>query len=269
LGGGGEWRLSAYVQGHRIDLTRASGANDQGLDSVDDGKTIEFGPAGEMKVDMDGIYPLSIFTVGGELDGCLGSGSYANRSPLPDKIPIEQTFDAGAYQSPLSNYATAAVKKDISQIAYKLFISSVAQNLCTEHLGEINDIYNHPYYGFGKHTSLSTSGDFYLAYTISVTGGADSDNDGRADDIDNCPSNANKDQKDVDRDGKGNVCDPDDDNDGIVDTKDNCKVIRNPDQADFDDDGKGDKCDLDSDGDGVLDRNQKESPPRASDDSIQ
>jgi putative hemolysin len=47
----------------------------------------------------------------------------------------------------------------------------------------------------------------------------DSDGDGIADAIDNCPSDYNPAQTDTDGDGLGNVCDPDDDNDGFTDDK--------------------------------------------------
>jgi MYXO-CTERM domain-containing protein len=81
----------------------------------------------------------------------------------------------------------------------------------------------------------------------------DDDNDTIADTKDNCPLNANKDQKDTDGDKKGDVCDPDDDNDTIADTKDNCPLVKNKDQQDTDKDGEGDVCDDDDDGDGVPD----------------
>ncbi len=61
---------------------------------------------------------------------------------------------------------------------------------------------------------------------------------------DNCPEVYNPKQKDNDRDGLGDSCDPDDDNDEIVDWYDNCSKIYNPNQEDADEDGLGDICDL-------------------------
>ncbi|AUC76488.1 collagen-binding domain-containing protein [Olleya sp. Bg11-27] len=117
-------------------------------------------------------------------------------------------------------------------------------------------------------------------------GFADTDQDGIADCIDNCPLIANPDQADADGNGIGDVCDPDfseeicdgidNDNDGLVDEGfadtdedgiadciDNCPLIANPDQADADDNGIGDVCDsdfseeicdgLDNDNDGLVD----------------
>ncbi len=45
----------------------------------------------------------------------------------------------------------------------------------------------------------------------------DGDGDGEPDIIDNCPSDANSDQADLDRDGLGDVCDQDQDGDGVID----------------------------------------------------
>lgn len=49
---------------------------------------------------------------------------------------------------------------------------------------------------------------------------ADQDGDGVPDAQDNCPSTANADQLDTDKDGTGDVCDTDDDGDGTIDEND-------------------------------------------------
>jgi hypothetical protein len=81
----------------------------------------------------------------------------------------------------------------------------------------------------------------------------DIDGDGVPNDVDNCPFVPNPDQADTDQDGTGDTCEPeaDGDGDGISNAVDNCPLTANPDQADQDQDGIGDVCDNDIDGDGI------------------
>jgi Thrombospondin type 3 repeat len=71
---------------------------------------------------------------------------------------------------------------------------------------------------------------------------SDRDMDTVVDRDDNCPNVANTDQKDVDQNGIGDMCE-DRDLDRILDGVDNCPQDSNPDQRDTDGDGIGDICD--------------------------
>ena len=78
--------------------------------------------------------------------------------------------------------------------------------------------------------------------------GIDFDEDGIADDVDNCPAVAGSDQHDSDADGLGDICDrctggADGDGDGICDDVDDCPVDWNPSQYDTDGDRVGNRCD--------------------------
>ncbi len=71
---------------------------------------------------------------------------------------------------------------------------------------------------------------------------ADGDEDGIPNMRDNCVSFANTDQKDINGNGRGDVCE-DFDRDGVGNTTDNCTDLPNRDQRDTDGDGVGDVCD--------------------------
>lgn len=91
---------------------------------------------------------------------------------------------------------------------------------------------------------------------------ANEDGDTKLDPVDNCPSVANSDQRDVDGDKIGDACDPDADNDSKLNAVDNCQLKVNADQKDDDQDGLGNACDNtprgqddDDDGFGAMDDN--------------
>ena len=71
---------------------------------------------------------------------------------------------------------------------------------------------------------------------------ADVDQDSIPDKLDNCVKNANADQKDIDENGRGDVCD-DYDRDGVINGEDNCPDQPNRRQKDTDEDGIGNECD--------------------------
>lgn len=71
----------------------------------------------------------------------------------------------------------------------------------------------------------------------------DIDNDGIADNEDNCINISNTDQADIDDDGIGNLCDADIDNDSIANETDNCPENANSGQLDFNANTVGDLCD--------------------------
>jgi hypothetical protein len=74
-------------------------------------------------------------------------------------------------------------------------------------------------------TDYSETGSFVFVLT------GDSDGDGWADPIDNCPNDHNPGQEDGEHDGVGDICD-------------NCPEVENEDQADADNDGNGNLCDI-------------------------
>ena len=96
-----------------------------------------------------------------------------------------------------------------------------------------------------------------------IKGSDDYDNDSVINQLDNCVTIKNENQRDTDQDGIGDICDltpagPDTDSDGRPDILDNCVNESNSDQLDSDEDEIGNACDTtpygpDSDGDGTPD----------------
>ncbi len=71
---------------------------------------------------------------------------------------------------------------------------------------------------------------------------SDTDRDMIPDLRDNCVQVANPDQTDIDKNGRGDLCD-DYDGDGRTQSQDNCPMVANAGQSDEDGDGIGDACD--------------------------
>ncbi|HOH76860.1 MAG TPA: MopE-related protein [Myxococcota bacterium] len=80
----------------------------------------------------------------------------------------------------------------------------------------------------------------------------DDDDDGIPDDVDNCPTEDNFDQANIDNDDMGDLCDPDKDGDTIDNEVDNCPGLYNPEQTDRNENGIGDECESDLDTDGIM-----------------
>ena len=96
---------------------------------------------------------------------------------------------------------------------------------------EVDVTYRILVHGYGS----GTAGTYTLTVTAALPPAAgDVDNDGVADDADNCAETANSGQEDVDGDGVGDACD-------------NCPGTANADQADTDSDGIADACELAND----------------------
>ncbi|MDH4156728.1 MAG: thrombospondin type 3 repeat-containing protein [candidate division Zixibacteria bacterium] len=125
----------------------------------------------------------------------------------------------------------------------------------------------------GSGSVVEAAVDAFSATVYQCDMGADSDEDGVADAVDNCPATPNPGQDDSDEDGVGDACDncyltvnasqTDTDQDGVGNACDNCPDLENVDQTDTDGDDVGDVCDnclntanpgqADSDGDTLGD----------------
>lgn len=181
--GAGEYDLSVYVQGRKVDLTSASinclyaGVDFPpcGLGHSDLRETIYFNKPdqdlrAEITVDVPRKSPLSIFTVGQESDEC-------GRVPFPDYLgELDSVMRNPNLDRATQNHAVIDMQKRLNSYD----CDSILEN-DNEVLGTINKFYEpsgksyEPIgYGAGDHTNVvSSSRDFTLRYTISVTAPAD------------------------------------------------------------------------------------------------
>jgi hypothetical protein len=166
-----EFDLAVYVQGKKIDLTDASvnclwaGVDFPpcGLGDSDWKETIYFNQPGqnrraEITVDMAKGTPLSIFTVGQEVDEC---GRIPN---FPENI---YQFDETILQNPLEDERYSKVEA-IQKRLNSYDCDSTFEN-DNEVLGTINEFYVPPSYKTGPQQVTSSTKDFTLRFTIGVT----------------------------------------------------------------------------------------------------
>jgi hypothetical protein len=157
--GDGEFDLAAYVQGRKVDLTAASGPG-AGLNDVSNGETVAFKPGTQISIGRQETIPISIFTVGAEVDDC-------GKAAFPDNIQqILPIFDNPAldWLTPIAKFQ-ADVNND-AKTNNRCLGNLINQN---DILGTIREFYDPPGYGAGPHAVKSSTGDFTLRYTITLT----------------------------------------------------------------------------------------------------
>ncbi|HEY7778232.1 MAG TPA: hypothetical protein VIA09_06805 [Nitrososphaeraceae archaeon] len=166
LSGDGEYDLSAYIHGKLVSLTdmsRKTGAS--GLWDVSSGETVKFPPGSEITVDIEKDLPLTIFTVGSEVDECGRTSFPGNLQPqivstLTNFWVVKDIKTMINVLNPLSGIQDQ-IDKAINYIGCKLNNN--------DDIGDIVKGYEPTRYGAGPHFDKSDKGDFALAYTISVT----------------------------------------------------------------------------------------------------
>jgi hypothetical protein len=166
-----EYDLSAFVQGIRIPLTDRSfvgtcgGAGDPlpcGLGDASEGETITFTPGTEVTVYLPATLPLSIFTVGQEVDEC---GTINFDSPRAENLRqgLVETFKDNSL-----NWIQA-IHVYQNQIAPSDDLSLICEIDSNDRIGNVIKFYNPVDYGAGAHTNvLNSQSDFVLRYTITV-----------------------------------------------------------------------------------------------------
>ena len=166
--GDGEFDISAYVQGIRLDLTPASGPGD-GLKDVSDGETVTFYPRTEVILDIPSTLVLSIFTVGSEMDSpCCSTASF----PKNIQPQVIEAFSSSIVLAEIRDIQTS-----LNERINERPMGQVERDQCpgqgqrpgsNDILGTINKLYDPIDYETGPHIEKSSRGDFTLRYTISV-----------------------------------------------------------------------------------------------------
>jgi hypothetical protein len=191
LSGDGEFDLSAFVQGKRVDLT---GGSSNRIWDAQEGKTYQFNPGTEITVLLPEKVPISIFTIGHEVDTC-------GRVDWPkDDDPIMQSLvatlnkpgkpDYQLYASPFDHFKEIAidkVKKTIKDQA-ECGTGTVTQlrnnndvlegwtlnerktgNVYHDIIGPGTSSYRQGFSSVSRDYGLTPSLDYTLAYTISAS----------------------------------------------------------------------------------------------------
>jgi hypothetical protein len=155
-----------------------------------------------------------------------------NGNPEPNRIPTPTRPEL--YRNNDLDNGGGSIDTEMDGLTVVLTCSApVAQNAT-----------NHMKLAIADSTDQKFDSNVFIEQGSLSTTPPDTDGDGAADDVDNCPEVANADQADADGDGVGDACDlPDDDGDGASNGEDNCPEVANADQADSDGDGVGDACD--------------------------
>lgn len=157
--GDGEYDLNAYVHGKLVkltDLSRSLGSD--GLWDVSSGETVNFPAGSEITVDIDKSQPLSIFTVGSEVDGC-------GRTAFPASVQNEVVKAL----IPIVDVPFVGRLEGIRNILH----DGINYVGCTfnqnDAIGYVVKAYAPTGYDAGSHTDVSNLRDFTLRYTIIVT----------------------------------------------------------------------------------------------------
>ncbi len=199
-----------------------------------------------------------------------------DNSPLPVSITISAEIN-GSMKTLVNNksltsskvsFPSITAKKWYIKITYnqpfrlnEISISNTAKEISRKTVrflalpGNSYSVYSNTEKSFNSGFSWNNYPDLNNAKTIKSIGfvslfqnpsfkPSDMDSDGVVDSIDNCPSLANENQEDLNKNNIGDVCD-DFDLDGVMNSTDNCPDKANLNQKDTDGDKIGDLCDPD------------------------